>query len=121
MTRSKANRLRTGLLALPLSALPFVAYGEWTPQGRHLVDRVRIAVAPPSVPDLEPAERAEVRELAPHYEGYVMPLVYHGVGSDSDGDGGFAVSPERFAEHLAVLRAAGMHFVTTQQLSLIHI
>ena len=117
MRRSRANRLRTGLLALPVSALPFLAYGQWTPQGRHLVDELRVAMAPPQLPTLDAATRAEARALAPSYEGHVLPLVYHGVGSEADGDGGTAVSPDRFAEHLAVLEAAGMHFVTAQQVA----
>ena len=41
-----------------------------------------------------------------------MALVYHGVGSRSDAEGGFVVSPQRFGEHLATLRAAGMAAVT---------
>ena len=41
-----------------------------------------------------------------------MALVYHGVGSKSDAEGGFVVSPRRFGEHLATLRAAGMAAVT---------
>jgi peptidoglycan/xylan/chitin deacetylase (PgdA/CDA1 family) len=113
----RANRLATGILAIPISLMPFLAYGSWTPQGRHLVDQVRVTVARPSLPDLDPTMLAEVRATAPSYDGYVMPLVYHGVGSEIDGDGKFAVSPGRFGEQLAALRAAGMHFVTAGQVA----
>jgi peptidoglycan/xylan/chitin deacetylase (PgdA/CDA1 family) len=117
MTRRRGNRLLTGLLAIPLSALPFVAYGSWTPQGRHLAAEVRIALDRPELPDLDAATVARVRAAAPSYEGHVMPLVYHGIGSQTAGEGDLAVSPERFAEHLAALREAGMQFVTTQQVA----
>lgn len=115
--RGRRNRLRTGLLALPLSILPFVAYGTWTPQGRHLADRIHVTIAPPSLPELDAATRAELRALAPRYGGQVLPLVYHGVGSETAAEGDTAVSPERFAEQLAALRAAGMRFVTTEQVA----
>jgi peptidoglycan/xylan/chitin deacetylase (PgdA/CDA1 family) len=41
-----------------------------------------------------------------------MALAYHGIGSASDGEGGFVVSPKRFGEHLATLKAGGMNVVT---------
>ena len=100
-----------GLLALPLSALPFLAYGMFTPEGRLLRDRLVVAVSPPKLPDLTPAQE-QAAAAAPRYSGKVMALVYHGVGSGSDAEGGFVVSPARFGEHLAMLRAAGMATVT---------
>ena len=113
------RELLAGLLALPLSILPFVAYGQWTPEGRLLADKIEVRFSPPSLPDLDPLERRVLRSAAPRYEGHVMPLVYHGVGSEASGsgEGDLVVSPERFAEHLAALRAAGMHFVTTPQVA----
>lgn len=111
------RQLLVGLLAIPLSVLPFVAYGTWTPQGRHLADEIRIRFDRPTLPDLTPREVERLRAGAPSYRGHVMPLVYHGVGSETDGEGDFAVPPERFAEHLAALRAAGMHFVTAEQVA----
>jgi peptidoglycan/xylan/chitin deacetylase (PgdA/CDA1 family) len=101
-----------GLLALPLSVLPFLAYGMFTLEGRIIRDRLIAAVSPPKLPELSPAQLQAAADGAPRYQGKVMALVYHGVGSTSDGDGGFVVSPRRFGEHLATLRAAGMAAVT---------
>jgi peptidoglycan/xylan/chitin deacetylase (PgdA/CDA1 family) len=109
------GQLITGLLVLPLSVLPFVGYATFTPEGRLVRDRAVVAVAPPSLPRLSSAQRAAVALRAPRYDGGVMALAYHGIGSGSDGDGRggrFVISAQRFAEHLAVLKAAGMHVVT---------
>ncbi|HYH49281.1 MAG TPA: polysaccharide deacetylase family protein [Acidimicrobiia bacterium] len=112
-TRSQQYRqMLIGLVALPLSLLPFLAYGMFTAEGRIIRDRLIVAVSPPQLPELSLAEQQAVTSGAPRYQGRVMALVYHGVGSLSDGDGGFVVSPRRFAEHLATLRAAGMAAVT---------
>ena len=115
--RGPRRQLLVGLLAIPLSVLPFVAYGAWTPEGRLLADKIEVRFSPPSLPELAPEELADVRAAAPSYEGHVMPLVYHGVGSDTTGEGDLAISPERFAEQLAALRAAGMHFVTAPEVA----
>ncbi|HET9770801.1 MAG TPA: polysaccharide deacetylase family protein [Acidimicrobiia bacterium] len=112
--RAQLRQFAVGLVALPMSAVPFAAYGTFTPEGRLVRDRLRVAVSPPVLPRLTVAQEKAARDLAPRYSGQVMALVYHGVGSggDSDGDGGFSLSPKRFGEHLATLRAAGMHPVT---------
>lgn len=111
------RQLVTGLLAIPVSLLPFLAYGAWTPQGRLLTDELRVRFDPPQVEELEPELLAEVERSAPRYSGSVLPLVYHGVGSGSSGEGDYSVSPERFAEHLAALDAAGMRFVTAEEVA----
>jgi peptidoglycan/xylan/chitin deacetylase (PgdA/CDA1 family) len=117
----RLRQMVLGLLIVPLSVLPFVAYGSWTPEGRFLVDRISARLDPPGLPVLDAGERAHARALAPMYAGHVLPLVYHGIGSMGDGDGtgegDFVVSPETFAEHLAVLRAAGMQFVTARDVA----
>ena len=110
--RRQFRQMLVGLLALPLSALPFLAYGMFTPEGRILRDRLIVAVSPPHLPDIGPAEQQAAATAAQRYQGRVMALVYHGVGSHSDAEGGFVVSPGRFGEHLATLRAAGMATVT---------
>ncbi len=97
---------------MPLSLLPFLAYGLFTTEGRLLRDRLISAISPPTLPVLSAGEQARAVESAPRYAGKVMALVYHGVGSTSDAEGGFVVSPRRFGEHLATLRAAGMQAVT---------
>ncbi len=120
VTGSGAPWLRqvvSGLLAIPFSALPFVAYANLTPEGRLVRDRTSVALSPPSLPDLTKAEVAAAVSAAPKYRGAVMALAYHGIGSASDGDGGFVVSARRFGEHLATLRSAGMHAVTAAQVA----
>jgi peptidoglycan/xylan/chitin deacetylase (PgdA/CDA1 family) len=112
MTRRPFVQMLVGLLALPLSSLPFLAYGLFTPEGRLLRDRLVVAVSPPKLPALTAEQQRAAAADAPRYEGKVMALVYHGVGATSDAEGGFVVSPRRFGEHLATLRAAGMETVT---------
>ena len=107
----------TGLVVLPLSVGPFLAYGLFTPEGRSLRDRLIVAVAPPELPDLSLARQQDAAAMGLRYQGKVMPLVYQGVGSRSDAEAGFVVSPRRFAEHLATLRAAGMVTVTAQDVA----
>lgn len=110
------RQLVTGLLAIPLSALPLVGYLNYTPEGRLVRDRAVVAVMPPSLPTLNPRQVAAAAAAAPRYAGKVMALAYHGIGS-ADGEGRFVISPKRFAEHLAVLRAAGMRTVTAAQVA----
>lgn len=114
------RRLRqamVGLVALPLSVVPFLAYGTFTPEGRLVRDRIRVVLAPPRLPELTTGEEEAAVAAAPRYQGRVMHLVYHGIGSGSDGEGGFVVPPESFGEHLATLRAAGMQAVTAAQVA----
>jgi peptidoglycan/xylan/chitin deacetylase (PgdA/CDA1 family) len=111
------KQLLVGLFALPLSILPFVFYCTYTPEGRLVRDRAIVALRPPRVPTLTAAEIASARAIAPHYRNAVAVLAYHGVGSTSDGEDGFVVSPGRFASHLVTLRAAGFHDVTAREVA----
>ena len=113
--RASRRQLLLGLLVIPLSLLPFAAYASLTPEGRLLKDKAELALAPPELGSLDGALRAEVEDAIPEYRNAVMPLVYHGVGSSSSGEGDYAVSPERFGEQLAAMRAAGVHFVTPER------
>ncbi|MEY2567901.1 MAG: hypothetical protein QOE35_2430 [Actinomycetota bacterium] len=115
--RRSLRQVLVGLLALPLSLGPFVAYASFTAEGKLLLERVTVAINPPKLPDLSASELAAARAMAPRYRGAVMALVYHGIGSGSDGDDRFVLSAGRFAEHLAVLRAAGMHTVTAREVA----
>lgn len=123
--RARIRQLIAGLVALPLSVLPFAAYVTMTPEGRLVRDKVEVSVVPPRLPELSPAESAAARTQAPRYEGAVMVLGYHGVGSSTSDDGestgggeaSLTLSSERFAEHLATLRAAGMAVVTAAQVA----
>jgi peptidoglycan/xylan/chitin deacetylase (PgdA/CDA1 family) len=116
MTAAK-RQLLIGLLAIPLSLLPFLAYGSMTPEGRMLTDQIQVRFDPPTLPRPDPDVVAALRAAAPSYEGRVMPLVYHGVGTDTAAEGDLAISPERFGEQLVALKAAGMHFVTARDVA----
>jgi peptidoglycan/xylan/chitin deacetylase (PgdA/CDA1 family) len=111
------RQMLIGLIALPLSVVPFLAYAVFTPEGRLLRDRLIVAVSEPRLPELSAAQLAEASAGAPRYQGKVMALVYHGVDSGSDAEGGFVVSRRRFGEHLATLQAAGMAAVTAAEVA----
>jgi peptidoglycan/xylan/chitin deacetylase (PgdA/CDA1 family) len=117
MVSRSLRSLLVGIALIPLSVLPFLGYSRWTPEGRFLTDRISARIDPPRVPVLDEAQRAVARSEAPTYVGSVMPLVYHGIGSTTDGEGRFAISPARFAEQLAWMRAAGMQFVTAREVA----
>ncbi|HET7488437.1 MAG TPA: polysaccharide deacetylase family protein [Acidimicrobiales bacterium] len=110
------RQLLTGLLAIPLSAIPLIGYLNYTPEGRLVRDKAVVAVMPPSLPTLSPRQLAAAAAAAPRYSGAVLALAYHGIGS-ADGEGRFVISPKRFAEHLAVLKAAGMRTVTASEVA----
>ena len=116
-SRYQVRQLVIGLIALPLTILPFVAYLTYTPEGRLVRDRALVALAPPVLPTLSAEQLAAIAHVAPRYEGKVMALAYHGIGSASDGEGGFVLSAKRFGEHLAALKAAGMNTVTAAQVA----
>ena len=117
MTRAPLRQLVVGLLALPLSLLPFIAYCTLTPEGRLVRDKVVAWVAPPDLPRLSDAEQREAAAIVPTYGGGVTALVYHGLGSSSDGEGGYVMTAARFGEHLASLKAAGMQVVTAADIA----
>lgn len=120
--RVSRRQLLVGTVMLPLSMLPFAAYGNMTPEGRLLRDRVVVAVAPPHLPELSARDRDEIAAVAPTYDGAVMALVYHGVGDVGGGEdgregGGYTIEPEQFAEHLVALEAAGLVPVTASDVA----
>jgi peptidoglycan/xylan/chitin deacetylase (PgdA/CDA1 family) len=105
-----------GLLALPLSVLPFAAYFRMTPEGELLWSRARVRVAPPRLPTLSAADRRWAMAHAPSYDGEAAVLVYHGVGSRGD-ESQFAITPGQLGSQLAYLKAAGMNIVTARDMA----
>lgn len=77
-----------------------------------MAERVEVALRAPTLPVLSSGQVAAARAGAPSYKNKVMLLAYHGIGSGSDAEGGFVISPSRFGEQLATLKAAGMNVVT---------
>lgn len=115
-SRRQLRQTIVGLIALPLSMLPFIAYGTFTPEGRLVRDRAIVALHPPKLPELSSVQIESIAGSAPRYSDAVMVLAYHGIGS-SDAEGGFVISPERFGEHIATLRTAGMNDVTADEVA----
>ena len=118
-TRRSLRQFLVGLLAVPLSMLPIVAYGQLTPEGQLLAAQARVQVVPPSVPELSAAQAARYASSAPSWSGKVAVLVYHGLGA-GNGEQRFSVSVEAFAEQLAAMRAAGLNPVTATDLAAAH-
>jgi peptidoglycan/xylan/chitin deacetylase (PgdA/CDA1 family) len=112
-----AKQTIIGLLLLPVSLLPFVAYFSLTPEGALLWAKVRTTVWTPRLPVISDEERETIQEMAPQYDGAVALLLWHGVGGESDGEGGLSVTPENFGEQLAALKAAGMNPVTARDVA----
>ena len=115
--RSMFRQLVVGLVALPLSAVPFFAYGTFTPEGRLVRDRAVVALSPPKLPKLSRSAVKKAATAVPDYSGAAVALVYHGIGSASDAEGGFVMTAKRFGEHLATLKAAGLHPVTAAEVA----
>src|SRR4051794_36065500 len=105
-----------GLLALPLSLLPFVAYFRFTGEGALLWSRARVDVVKPHLPSLSTADEHWARAHAPSYSGGVAVLVYHGVGSKGD-ESAFSITPEQLGSQLAYLPAAGMRVAPPRQVA----
>jgi peptidoglycan/xylan/chitin deacetylase (PgdA/CDA1 family) len=111
-----ASQVVIGLLALPVSVLPFVAYAQFTPEGGLLAAKIHVAVAPPQLPEYAAAEEAEMRAEAPQWSGRVAVLVYHGMGATSAEQSG-TMTIEHFADQIGTLRASGMNPVTAADLA----
>ena len=111
-----AKQALIGLLALPLSVLPFLAYAEYTPEGNLLSAKVQVALAPPELPGYGPADAAALRARAPRWSGMAAVLVYHGMGATT-AEQSLTISPERFAEQIATMKASGMNPITAADLA----
>jgi len=105
-----------GLLALPLSLLPFLAYFRFTGEGELLWSRTRLTFVKPHLPALSGEDVRWAQTHAPSYRGGVAVLVYHGIGSQGD-ESAFSITPEQLASQLAYLRAGGMQVVTARQVA----
>ena len=111
-----SRQVLVGLLALPVSVLPFVAYAQFTPAGGLLLAKVHVAVAPPTLPEYRSGEVEAMRARAPRWSGLAAVLVYHGMGSTS-AEQAWTISPEHFADQIATLRASGMTPITAADLA----
>lgn len=113
----RSRQMLAGLLMLPLSLLPFVAYFGNTAEGRLLWSRVRLTFQAPTLPELSPGALVRADGFLGDEPGKAAVLVYHGIGSGPSGEEGlYTVTPEHFAEQMAVLKAADANVVTASEL-----
>jgi peptidoglycan/xylan/chitin deacetylase (PgdA/CDA1 family) len=110
-----------GILAIPLTAVPFVAYAHYSQEGRLIALHVDRQFRGPAFTRLGAADAAYVTDHHLHYSNAVLVLNVHAVmdGAGSDGDNPeSAVLPLRlFAADVQMLRDAGYHTVTPEQIT----
>ena len=102
-----------GLLMLPLSVLPFIAYTHFDRTGNLLMLRVERYFADPAAPELPPGEAAMYAATALQYRDALAVLALPEI-IDGPGHPG-ALSPARFARDVRMLEAAGYHAVAPEQ------
>ena len=110
-----------GLIAIPLTALPFLAYAQYSQEGRLIALHVDRTVREPACPPLAKADARYVASNHLHYRDAVMVLNVHAV---MDGETSSGANPESsilpvklFAADMQMLRAAGYRTVTPEQVT----
>jgi peptidoglycan/xylan/chitin deacetylase (PgdA/CDA1 family) len=110
-----------GLIAVPLTAVPFVAYAHYSAEGRLIALHVDRAFRGPAAPRLERADATYVKTHHLRYANAVLVLNVHAV---MDGATSAAANPESsvlpvrlFGADMQMLRDAGYHTVTPEQIT----
>ena len=101
-------------LLLPLSIVPIVALAPALAQSHDSFKRLwlnRGPVATPAV-TLTPAQRQAFAPL-PTFRGAVPVLTYHGISADPGSP--YTITPQAFAEQMAMLEQAGFHTISAEQ------
>ena len=101
-------------LLLPLSIVPIVLMAPALAESHDSFKRLwlnRSTVAAPAV-QLTAAQRATYVPL-PTFRGAVPVLTYHGINPQVDSK--YTITPQAFAEQMAMLRQAGFHTITAEQ------
>jgi len=101
-------------LLLPLSIVPIVLMAPALAESHDSFKRLwlnRSTVAAPAV-QLTAAQRATFVPL-PTFRGAVPVLTYHGINPQIDST--YTITPQAFAEQMAMLRQAGFHTITAEQ------
>jgi peptidoglycan/xylan/chitin deacetylase (PgdA/CDA1 family) len=110
-----------GILMIPVTALPFVAYAHYSAEGRLIALHVDRAFRGPAFARLEAADARYVAANHLNYSNAVMVLNVHAVmdGASSDGTNPeSSVLPVKlFAADMQMLRDAGYHAVTPEQIT----
>jgi hypothetical protein len=110
-----------GLIAVPLTAVPFVAYAHYSQEGRLIALHVDRTFRGPAFQRLAGADVRFFRSRHLHYSNAVLVLNVHAV---MDGGGGEAPNPESsvlpvklFGADMQMLKDAGYHTVTPEQIT----
>jgi peptidoglycan/xylan/chitin deacetylase (PgdA/CDA1 family) len=110
-----------GLIAVPVTALPFVAYAHYSQEGRLIALHVDRTFRGPAYARLNGAELRYFTSHHLHYSNAVIVLNVHAV---MDGGGGDAPNPESsvlpvrlFGDDMQMLHDAGYHTVTPEQIT----
>lgn len=108
-----------GLLALPLSVVPFWLYSTKTDSGYLMYLKARYSLSPPVTGELDAATRRVARVHRRLRPRGVPVLVYHGIGRTpaDTGERRFIVPRRRFADQMLGLREAGYRPITTAALA----
>jgi peptidoglycan/xylan/chitin deacetylase (PgdA/CDA1 family) len=105
-----------GLVALPLTLVPFWLYAHYDQTGNLLALRAERKLATPSLTPLPAAERTAYAAGSLRYADAVVTLALSGVGRTSGSDAG-TMTLDRLSGHLGMLRAAGFNTVTPRQVA----
>jgi peptidoglycan/xylan/chitin deacetylase (PgdA/CDA1 family) len=110
-----------GIIAIPLTAVPFVAYAHYSQEGRLIALHVDRQFRGPAFARLDRADAAYVARNHLHYSDAVMVLNVHAVMDGASADGAnpeSSVLPVKlFAADMQMLRNAGYHTVTPEQIT----
>jgi peptidoglycan/xylan/chitin deacetylase (PgdA/CDA1 family) len=110
-----------GIIAIPLTAVPFVAYAHYSQEGRLIALHVDRQFRGPAFARLDRADAAYVAAHHLHYSNAVLVLNVHAVMDGASSDGAnpeSAVLPVKlFAADMQMLRDAGYHTVTPEQIT----
>jgi peptidoglycan/xylan/chitin deacetylase (PgdA/CDA1 family) len=110
-----------GILAIPLTAVPFFVYAHYSQEGRLIALHVDRAFRGPAFVKLDGADLRYAKANHLHYRNAVLTLNVHAVmdGDSSKGDNPeSSVLPVRlFGADMQMLRAAGYHTVTPEQIT----
>ena len=110
-----------GIIAVPLTAIPFVAYAHYSQEGRLIALHVDRTFRGPAFTRLNGAEVRFVKANHLHYDNAVVVLNVHAVMDGDSSKGGnpeSSVLPVRlFGADMQMLRDAGYHTVTPEQIT----
>jgi peptidoglycan/xylan/chitin deacetylase (PgdA/CDA1 family) len=101
-------------LLLPLSIVPIVCLAPALAESHASFKRLWLnrGAVPTRPVVFTPAQRATFVPL-PTFRGAVPVLTYHGINPRTESP--YTITPERFAEQMAMLREAGFHTITAEQ------